>query len=190
AVGYRIGTMLMYVNKPYSDRGAVRLRGADWRMNPAVDFNLLSDSRDLDRLTDGFRRMAAVQLSAAMQAATANPFPASYSEKVRQIGMLSRRNKLLTDALATLLDGPAPLRDVLMRRVVAGGPGLHELLADPQALETFVRGACVGVWHPSCTCRMGAADDPLAVLDPQGRVRGIDGLRVCDASIFPVIPSG
>ncbi|WP_017998913.1 GMC family oxidoreductase N-terminal domain-containing protein [Paracoccus sp. N5] len=190
AVGDRIGTMLMYVNKPYSDRGAVRLRGADWRMNPAVDFNLLSDSRDLDRLTDGFRRMAAVQLSAAMQAATANPFPASYSEKVRQIGMLSRRNKLLTDALATLLDGPAPLRDVLMRRVVAGGPGLHELLADPQALETFVRGACVGVWHPSCTCRMGAADDPLAVLDPQGRVRGIDGLRVCDASIFPVIPSG
>ncbi len=190
AVGDRIGTMLMYVNKPYSDRGSVTLRSADWRANPQVDFNLLADSRDLDRLTDGFRRMAAVQMSAAMQAATANPFPASYSEKVRQIGMLSRRNKLLTDTLAMLLDGPAVLRDVLMRRVVSGGPGLHELLADPQALEGFVRGASVGVWHPSCSCRMGEAGDPLAVLDPQGRVRGIEGLRVCDASIFPVVPSG
>ena len=190
AVGDRIGTMLMYVNKPYSDRGSVTLRSADWRANPQVDFNLLADSRDVDRLTDGFRRMAAVQMSAAMQAATANPFPASYSEKVRQIGMLSRRNKLLTDTLAMLLDGPAVLRDVLMRRVVSGGPGLHELLADPQALEGFVRGASVGVWHPSCSCRMGEAGDPLAVLDPQGRVRGIEGLRVCDASIFPVVPSG
>lgn len=190
AVGDRIGTMLMYVNKPYSDRGSVTLRSADWRANPQVDFNMLADSRDLDRLTDGFRRMAAVQMSAAMQVATANPFPASYSEKVRQIGMLSRRNKLLTDTLAMLLDGPAPLRDVLMRRVVSGGPGLHELLADPQALEGFVRGASVGVWHPSCSCRMGEGGDPLAVLDPQGRVRGIEGLRVCDASIFPVVPSG
>lgn len=190
AVGDRIGTMLMYVNKPYSDRGTVRLRSADWRVNPQVDFNLLSDGRDLDRLTDGFRRMAAVQMSKAMRRATSNPFPASYSEKVRQIGMLSRRNKLLTDTLAALLDGPAPLRNFLMRRVVAGGPGLHELLADPQALESFVRGASVGVWHPSCTCRMGEASDPLAVLDPEGRVRGVAGLRVCDASVFPVVPSG
>lgn len=181
AVGDRIGTMLMYVNKPYSDRGSVTLRSADWRANPQVDFNLLADSRDLDRLTDGFRRMAAVQMSAAMQAATANPFPASYSEKVRQIGMLSRRNKLLTDTLAMLLDGPAPLRDVLMRRVVSGGPGLHELLADPQALEGFVRGASVGVWHPSCSCRMGEAGDPLAVLDPQ---EGCAGLKGC-GSVMP-----
>jgi choline dehydrogenase len=36
---------------------------------------------------------------------------------------------------------------------------------------------------------MGAADDPLAVLDPQLRVRGVQGLRVADASVFPTIPS-
>ena len=71
AVGDRIGTMLMYVNKPYSDRGSVTLRSADWRANPQVDFNLLADSRDLDRLTDGFRRMAAQHNSAAIQAPTA-----------------------------------------------------------------------------------------------------------------------
>ena len=52
---------------------------------------------------------------------TADPFPASYSDKVRQVGLLSRKNKLLTDALARLLDGPAALRSYLIRRAGHGG---------------------------------------------------------------------
>jgi 5-(hydroxymethyl)furfural/furfural oxidase len=102
--------------------------------------------------------------------------------------MLSAKNKFITDVLAKLLDGPAPLRSFLMRRVVAVGPTLDELLGDDKALRAFIRGACVGVWHASCTCRMGAADDPLAVTDEFARVRGVQGLRVVDASIFPVVP--
>lgn len=190
AVGERIGTMLMYVNKPFSNAGEVKLASADWRAAPSVDFNFLSDERDLDRLADGFRRMAAVQALAAVEEVTADPFPASYSEKVRQVALLSRRNKVITDVLATLLDGPAPLRRLLMTRVIAGGATLADLLADDAALRDFVRGACVGVWHPSCTCRMGPDGDPLAVTDHQARVRGVQGLRVVDASIFPHIPSG
>jgi 5-(hydroxymethyl)furfural/furfural oxidase len=190
AVGERIGTMLMYVNKPFSNVGEVKLASADWRVAPSIDFNFLSDERDLDRLVDGFRRMAAVQALAAVKEVTADPFPASYSEKVRQVALLSRRNKVITDVLAALLDGPPPLRRLLMTRVIAGGASLADLLADDAALREFVRGACVGVWHPSCTCRMGADDDPLAVTDHQARVRGVQGLRVVDASIFPHIPSG
>jgi 5-(hydroxymethyl)furfural/furfural oxidase len=190
AVGERIGTMLMYVNKPFSHVGEVKLASTDWRVAPSIDFNFLSDERDLDRLADGFRRMAAVQALAAVKDVTADPFPASYSEKVRQVALLSRRNKVITDVLAALLDGPPPLRRVLMTRVIAGGATLADLLADEAALREFVRGACVGVWHPSCTCRMGADDDPLAVTDHQARVRGVQGLRVVDASIFPHIPSG
>jgi len=62
------------------------------------------------------------------------------------------------------------------------------LLRD-QALEAFVRRAAVGVWHVSCSCRMGASSDPLAVTDNQGRVYGVPALRIVDASLFPVIPS-
>jgi 5-(hydroxymethyl)furfural/furfural oxidase len=51
-----------------------------------------------------------------------------------------------------------------------------------------VRKAAVGVWHASCTCRMGADTDPMTVTDPAGRVRGVEGLRVVDASVFPVVP--
>ena len=47
-----------------------------------------------------------------------------------------------------------------------------------------------GTFHVSGTCRMGARDDPAAVVDPAGRVHGIAGLRVADASIMPTVPRG
>ncbi|NQV82114.1 MAG: GMC family oxidoreductase N-terminal domain-containing protein [Alphaproteobacteria bacterium] len=40
-------------------------------------------------------------------------------------------------------------------------------------------------YHPTCTCKMGADSDPMAVVDPQLRVRGVDGLRICDSSVMP-----
>ncbi len=46
------------------------------------------------------------------------------------------------------------------------------------------------IFHPGGTCKMGRADDDSAVVDAQLRVRGIDGLRVADASIMPTITSG
>jgi len=63
------------------------------------------------------------------------------------------------------------------------------LLLDDAALEQFLRTTAIGVWHASCSCRMGAANDPWAVTDANGSVRGVAGLRIVDASIFPVIPS-
>ena len=63
-----------------------------------------------------------------------------------------------------------------------------QLMADDEALEQFAKTAAVGVWHASCTCRMGADDDSMAVTDRAGRLRGVEGLRVVDASLFPVVP--
>jgi choline dehydrogenase len=57
-------------------------------------------------------------------------------------------------------------------------------------IEAWVRAHVELIYHPSGTCRMGAADDDEAVLDPRLRVRGVEGLRVADASVFPVIPGG
>ena len=45
-------------------------------------------------------------------------------------------------------------------------------------------------YHPSATCKMGLVNDPMAVLDSKARVYGVQGLRVVDASAFPVLPPG
>ncbi len=51
-----------------------------------------------------------------------------------------------------------------------------------------MREAATGVWHATSSNRMGAADDRRAAVDEEGRVYGVEGLRVIDASIMPVIP--
>ncbi|MFN4014655.1 MAG: GMC family oxidoreductase [Reyranella sp.] len=188
AVGEQIASLLTFINKTYSETGQVKLTSRDWRSEPLVEFNLLSDKRDLDRLMSGFKLMAAVQMTDALRQVTDAPFPTSYSDRVRQIGVVNTRNKLLTRLVATLLDGPAALRRYMIENYVVEGFTFDQVLNDDDALEAFVRKAAIGVWHASCTCRMGRDDDPMAVVDTQGRVRGVQGLRVVDASIFPVVP--
>ncbi|MCX7144412.1 MAG: GMC oxidoreductase, partial [Proteobacteria bacterium] len=88
----------------------------------------------------------------------------------------------------------------LARRVVLGTETMkkyapEEFLPGPafQTDEELIKAAGnVGttIFHPVGTCRMGRAEDTNAVVDPQLRVRGIEGLRVIDASIMPAITSG
>lgn len=57
-------------------------------------------------------------------------------------------------------------------------------------LDDFIREHAESAYHPSGTCKMGAADDDNAVVDPECRVIGVQGLRVADSSIFPQITNG
>ena len=188
AVGEQIASLLTFINRTYSETGQVKLATTDWRNEPIVEFNLLSDKRDLDRLMTGFRKMAALQMSPPLKAVTDNPFPASYSDRVREIGVVNAKNKFLTAVVAKFLDGPAALRRYMIDNFVIEGFTFDQVMTDDEALEAFVKKAAIGVWHASCTCRMGRADDPMSVVDTQGRVKGVQGLRVVDASIFPIVP--
>ncbi|HCE1958479.1 TPA: choline dehydrogenase [Vibrio parahaemolyticus] len=67
-------------------------------------------------------------------------------------------------------------------------PGLN--ITTDEQIDEWVKQNVESAYHPSCSCKMGADDDPLAVLDEQCQVRGILGLRVVDSSIFPTIPNG
>jgi 5-(hydroxymethyl)furfural/furfural oxidase len=188
AVGDRIASFLIAVYHTASERGEVKLASRDWREEPDVAFNLLSDRRDLERLMQAFRKMGALYATPPMQAATSDPFPASYTDRVRKIGVVNTKNRILTSIAGTLLDGPAALRSYLIRNLITEAGSIEDVMADDEALEAFVRKATIGVWHASCSCRMGAEGDPMAVTDPEGRVRGLAGLRVVDASIFPLVP--
>ena len=67
-------------------------------------------------------------------------------------------------------------------------PGNDVAFEDEEATLEWVRRTAVTIYHPTGTCKMGV--DPMAVVDPRLRVKGIEGLRVADASIMPRITSG
>ncbi|MDN0085679.1 choline dehydrogenase, partial [Crenobacter sp. SG2305] len=67
-------------------------------------------------------------------------------------------------------------------------PGM--MIQSDAEIDEFVRTHAETALHPSCTCKMGDASDPEAVVDNQGRVHGLSGLRVVDASIMPRIVTG
>jgi len=94
--------------------------------------------------------------------------------------------------LATLVDGLRLARHILTQEPLSGFAD-SEMLPGPEArsdddLRAHVRALSQTLYHPAGTCRMGT--DSLAVVDPALRVRGIQGLRIVDASIIPVLPSG
>ena len=82
-----------------------------------------------------------------------------------------------TAPLSAMLDLDAPLDGIAPR----GRDALREWIRTDHHSTTF---------HPSTTCKMGPSSDPMAVVDHEGRVHGIDGLRVVDASIMPFGPRG
>ncbi len=67
-------------------------------------------------------------------------------------------------------------------------PGAH-VVSDAD-IDAYVRANVESAYHPSCTARMGRPSDPMAVVDSQGRVIGVDGLRVVDSSIMPSVTTG
>jgi 5-(hydroxymethyl)furfural/furfural oxidase len=186
-VGKQLGSLVTWVNKPFS-RGAVALRTSNPQDEPLVEFNMLSDRRDLIRLAEGFKQAVRLFDEPALKKVSNDPFPTSYSERVRALGVESRTNVILTSVLAACLDGPAWMRKTLIRRLVNEGPSIEALMTDSEQLEEFLMKSVHGLWHPTGSCRMGQKNDPNAVVSTSGSVIGVGGIRVVDASVMPSIP--
>jgi len=152
-----------------------------------VNFNWLSDQRDFDRMMQAFRRMAQILASDPVPQYMSNLFASKFSQRVRNVSQKNFRNMLLTNVAALMMDNSPGLRNFLFDRVISDSRPLNELLADPAALERHVRDNVQSAWHPSCTCRMGDPADPQTVVDPSGKVVGIDNLFVADASVMPEV---
>jgi 5-(hydroxymethyl)furfural/furfural oxidase len=136
--------LLAAVMEPFST-GEVRLVSEDPTVDPQIDFRLLSDPRDLERMRIVAREMLAVLTHPAIRSL----------------------------ATAVTLDeaGTTP-----------------EDLADAAALDAWLRATVRDYVHATGTCKMGAPDDPKAVVDPRCRFIGVENLSVVDASIMPAIP--
>ena len=94
---------------------------------------------------------------------------------------------------ALMVDGAKKLRTIMQAPALQSYRGKEIYTADIQTdaqWEGYIRERADTIYHPVGTCKMGAAHDPMAVLDAQLRVKGISGLRVIDASAMPTLVSG
>ena len=126
-------------------RGRVWITTPDPQIDPAVDFRLLSDERDLVRMRDGVRRVFEL---------VSHPAIANITESVR---------------------------------ISETGHGMDDF-QDDQQIDAWLQAEAGDYVHAVGTCRMGQIDAPHSVVEPAGRVIGVEGLRVVDASIMPEAP--
>ncbi|MEO0564852.1 MAG: GMC oxidoreductase, partial [Chloroflexota bacterium] len=95
-----------------------------------------------------------------------------------------------TRAIALAFDLLPGVGDAAVRTLAGPDEDVGRLCADAARLEACLRDNVMPLAHHGGTCRIGAADDPMAVVDPSGRVHGVAGLRVADASVMPTVPRG
>ncbi len=188
ALGDRFSALSTYIGKPYS-RGHLDIDPHDIDAPPAVTFNWLGDSRDVERARRSVHMMSAMLRAPEMRASVLEVFAAGYSPRVKKMGALTLTNRLSTAIAGVAMDVSAPFRREIVRRFAADGVSLDALLADDDAMRAWLRATTTGIWHPSGTCKMGRADDAMSVVDGAGKVRGIENLTVADASIMPEIPT-
>ncbi|HUI96702.1 MAG TPA: GMC family oxidoreductase N-terminal domain-containing protein [Xanthobacteraceae bacterium] len=188
ALGGAIANFNATLFKPRS-RGRVSLQ-ADPAAPPCVEFNFVDDPLDLLRFMDGFRRIVELVAYPPIRGLCTTVFPVRFTDRIRRLNQLNRANAVKSALIAGLLDAVPGLSDLVFGRLTGRRVDLAALVADREALAEHVRQNVAGTFHVCGTCRMGRADDPAAVVDNQGRVRGLGGLRVADASIMPAIPRG
>lgn len=183
ALGSRIGALMVALYQPKS-AGSVQLTGPSGRSSDiGIRFGLLNHDDDFARLRDGLALAVRIVTAARAAGLLATPFMPNPKLAARFQPHTSP-NAWAARVAGLVIDNPA-LRTLALGRSTLSDDALD---GERGALEAILRDHAGLSHHVSCTCRMGAADDPLAVVTPDCRVRGVAGLRIVDASVFPDIP--
>ncbi|HUC15466.1 MAG TPA: GMC family oxidoreductase N-terminal domain-containing protein [Acidimicrobiales bacterium] len=169
-------------------RGTVLLRSADRELPLDIRFRMLSEAADVELMVEGFETACTVMLDDEVRSLRHETFAAGYSGVVRRLNKPGPLNVVLTNILSQLLDGPDFLRRSILKWGIASGDVGEDRLTSTSWRQRTVRSRSFGTYHPAGTCRMGPADDPSVVTQADGRVMGVEGLSVVDASIIPTIP--
>jgi 5-(hydroxymethyl)furfural/furfural oxidase len=187
ALGTRIANLAPSLWKPLG-RGRVALRSADPHREPQVEMNFAGHEADLKRLMQGFRLAVEMMAYRKVQEMTGVTFPVKFTDRLRQLNRRSTSNAVKAQTIAWLTDVAPALAGPVFATLADRRIDLVELIKDDGALAEHIRDNVAGMFHVAGTCKMGAANDPDAVVDNAGRVRGFEGLRVVDASIMPTVP--
>ena len=182
-LGRQIADFMFILNKPFS-RGDV-VANEDPAGRPHVRFNLFADTRDLDRMVEAIRLGLSLIQSQRVNPLINSAFLLNYSAMVfsylsdtpegRRLSKLGGLGLGISDFVAAQI----------LRRMTTP---VEQIPSDDEGLASLVRSITLTA-HPVGTCRLGSAEDPDAVVDGRGRVIGVEGLRIADASIFPTVMS-
>lgn len=190
AMGTRLASLNAVLLKP-AGTGQVRIASADPSVAPLVEFGFGEHRGDMQRLALAVKRILDGLGSEYLTPHIGKPFMVRVGDRIRKWNLNTRANAWQARAFAVFLDLlPRRLADHVIARLTGSDVDLFALANDAEAFQAFVTREVSGVYHPTGTCRMGRVDDSRAVVDPSGRVIGVQGLRVVDASIMPTIPSG
>jgi 5-(hydroxymethyl)furfural/furfural oxidase len=170
-------------------RGAVALRSADPNVPPSVAQGFLSAALDRERMIVSARSALNLLLDPAVRPCFEEIYLMPRLAPLRLINGVGFDGLAKAIGATAVLNAPAVLRRAIIGRAIRPG----RLIADENGSRTLpddeILDATGASFHPSSTCAIGAADDPMAVVDAECRVYGVEGLRVADASVMPSIVS-
>jgi choline dehydrogenase-like flavoprotein len=153
---FAIGGVVIVLNEVFS-QGRLRIVDADAGVEPAVEENMAADPRDLARLVDAAVWLLAIEESTAVMQAAVDGEPVG----------------LARSSPGTGIEGGDVVTKATWDRMSTANQ------------EAWVHIKCADSHYALGTCRLGRAGDPAAVVDLEGRVIGVPGLSIVDASIMP-----
>jgi 5-(hydroxymethyl)furfural/furfural oxidase len=182
ALGRNIGSLSVSLYKPLS-KGTVRLQNSDPMRAPEVNFRLLSDPRDFDRLLDGLV-LASSTLSSEPVSRMKHEVFIPDGAWVARLNRPWLRSRIQSLAIASLLKASSSLRRRILRNRVCDPARLQSNVSE---LRAIVEELATPMGHVAGTCRLGPESDPEAVVDSSCRVHGAVGLSVVDGSVMPAV---
>ena len=182
STGNRIGMIATCLYSACS-RGAVTLDPTNPQGEPIVDFNALGDPRDAERLLHGARATRDILEDDAVRAVTHESFVIPQNLPIRLFSKPGIASTMIGAGAAAVFGMNAGARQAALRMMIGPGRFLSEIKNDDTFAE-IVLSSILPMFHVSGTCAIGS------VVDSHARVKGVEGLRVVDASIMPVLPRG
>jgi 5-(hydroxymethyl)furfural/furfural oxidase len=170
-------------------RGFVKLKSADPHISPLVEQCLLAEDIDARRMIMSARLAESLLLEPQVRECFAEIYLMPRQAPLRLINDVGFTGLVKAAGAAAVLAAPAALRRAAISAAIRPG----RLVADSSKVypisDEDILAATGSSFHPSSTCAIGASDNPMAVVDSQCRVYGVQGLRVADNSVMPRIVS-
>jgi 5-(hydroxymethyl)furfural/furfural oxidase len=186
--GLRMAMVAACLYAPVS-RGFVALRSADPNAPLQVEQRLLSDPLDAQRMIIAVRHAESLLLDPAVRPCFEDIYLMPRLAPLRLINGTGWSGVAKAIGATAVLAAPARLRRAVIGAAIDPGRLIADEAATYPISDDDILNASGASFHPSSTCAIGAADNPMAVVDPQCRVYGVEGLRVADASVMPSIVS-